>query len=124
MKIYRCKHCGSIVVKLNSVGCSPSCCESEMEELIPNVGDGAKEKHVPAVVKEGDLLKVEVGSVIHPMQEAHYIEWIALLSEEKWQIKYLKPGEEPKVEFKTLEGEKFTEALAYCNLHGLYSKKL
>lgn len=124
MKIYRCKRCGSLVVKVNGIGCSPSCCGVEMEELVSNVGNGTKEKHIPAINREGNMLKVEVGSVIHPMEETHYIEWIALLGEENWQIEYLKPGSEPKALFKLPEGEEPKEVLAYCNLHGLYSKKL
>lgn len=124
MKIYHCKHCGSLVIKVNGIGCSPSCCGVEMEELVSNVGDGAKEKHVPIINREGNVLKVEVGSVAHPMEKAHYIEWIVLLSQENWQIKHLKPGDEPKALFKLLEGEEPKEVLAYCNLHSLYSKKL
>ena len=76
----------------------------------------AKEKHVPAVRKEGGRLLVEVGSVTHPMEEKHYIEWIALVSDKSVDIRYLNPGEAPKAEFEGNSGVVY----AYCNLHGLW----
>lgn len=79
--------------------------------------DAAKEKHVPAVTRQGSMLTVTVGSVIHPMEEKHYIEWIALVTADRADIRYLKPGEEPKAAF-TVQGP--GEVYAYCNLHGLW----
>ena len=78
LKLFKCKKCGSVVVKLNKRGCPPSCCGEPMHEMHPNETDGAKEKHVPAVEVAGDVIKVQVGSVAHPMLEEHYIGFIAL----------------------------------------------
>ncbi len=124
MKFYRCPHCGSIVAKLNEVGCAPSCCGEPMLEMKANTGDGAFEKHVPAVERKGNKILVQVGSAIHPMLENHYIEWICLVSEKGFELVNLHPGEEPKAEFELRENEKPLEVYAYCNLHGLYLAKI
>lgn len=124
MKVYHCPHCRSLVAKLNDVGCAPSCCGEPMQELIPNEGDGAFEKHVPDVKAEDGLVHVQVGSVIHPMSEAHFIEWICLKTDKRIQMKELHPNDEPKARFLLEKDEKPLEAYAYCNLHGLYLKKI
>ncbi len=85
--------------------------------------DAAAEKHVPDVAIDGDKVTVKVGSVEHPMLDAHYITFIYLETEKGGQIKYLKPGEEPKAEF-LLNGEKPVAAFEFCNLHGLWVKEL
>ena len=79
--------------------------------------DAAKEKHVLEVAKQQEEVSVTVGSVIHPMEEKHYIEWIALVTDTQIHIRYLKPGEEPKATFTTTETG---VVYAYCNLHGLW----
>ena len=79
--------------------------------------DAAKEKHVPAVSRKGTTLTVAVGAVSHPMEEKHYIEWIALVTDSMMDIRYLQPGQEPTATF-TLQGP--GEVYAYCNLHGLW----
>ena len=62
---------------------------TEGEELIPNTVDAAFEKHVPVIEHNSDSVTVRVGSVAHPMLEAHYITFIVLetasggLSEER-----------------------------------------
>lgn len=124
MKFYRCPHCGSIVAKLNEVGCAPSCCGDPMLEMKANTGDGAFEKHVPAVERKGNRILVQVGSVIHPMLENHYIEWICLATENGFRLVNLHPGEEPKAEFELGKDEKPIGVYAYCNLHGLYLAKV
>lgn len=121
LKFFRCKKCGSVVVKLNAKGCDPSCCGEPMAELKGNTSDGAKEKHVPDVTVDGDKISVQVGSVAHPMLDEHYIEWIYLQTAEGGQFKCLKPGAEPKAEFKAADGIAVWE---YCNLHGLWKKDL
>ena len=83
--------------------------------------DAAKEKHVPAIQKIDGHLEVHVGSVTHPMEEKHYIEWIALVDDNGVDIRYLKPGEEPKAEFETGDAG---EVYAYCNLHGLWKTEI
>ena len=120
LKIYRCRHCGNIVLHLKSSGVSVFCCGEKMEKLVPNTTEAATEKHIPEVSRLGDTVKVSVGSVLHPMTEEHYIEWIALSSNEGVQIKWLKPGEAPIAEFKLTDPESIVEVYAYCNLHGLW----
>lgn len=92
-------------------------------KLVPIVAgsvDAAKEKHVPAVeVKDGRIF-VSVGSVIHPMEEKHYIEWIAYVSDTSVDIRYLTPGEAPSAEFTGVSGTVY----AYCNLHGLWQAEV
>jgi len=87
-------------------------------ELIANTVDAAQEKHVPLITINGDEVKVEVGSVEHPSLEAHYIEFIVLVTETGMQMKWLKPGDKPEAVFKITD--KPVSAFEYCNLHGLW----
>ena len=88
------------------------------KELVANTVDAAFEKHVPVIEVAGDTVTVKVGSVEHPMLDAHYIEWICLLTETGMQMKWLKPGMKPEAVFKTTD--KPIAAYEYCNLHGLW----
>ncbi len=121
-KVYRCKHCGNIITFLTSSSVPVVCCGEKMEELVPNITDGAQEKHVPVVRQEGNKVVVEIGSVPHPMLNEHYIEWIVLLTNEKTLIRHLKPGMEPKAAFLLNEGEEVLAAYEYCNIHGFWKK--
>ena len=94
------------------------------EELIANTTDGAHEKHVPVITVNGDEVKVEVGSAEHPSLPAHYIEWIVLVTETGFQMKWLKPGMKPTAIFRLAEGDKSVAAYEYCNLHGLWKSSL
>lgn len=87
-------------------------------EVVANTTDGAHEKHVPVITVSGDEVKVAVGSVEHPSLEAHYIEWILLVTETGMQMKWLKPGMKPEATFKVTD--KPVAAYEYCNLHGLW----
>ena len=89
-------------------------------ELIANTVDAAFEKHVPVISISGDIVKVSVGSVEHPSLEQHYIEWIVLLTEKGFQMRWLKPGMKPEAKFKIADGETVVAAYEYCNLHGLW----
>ena len=120
LKFYRCKHCGQIIAIVKKTGVPVVCCGEPMQELVAGVSDGAYEKHVPVFTVDGGKVSVAVGSVAHPMLEAHYIEWIALETKKGCQIKYLKPGEEPKTEFVLTEGDAVVAVYEYCNLHGLW----
>lgn len=120
VKFYKCKLCGSIVAKINEVGCAPSCCGEPMAEIKANTVEAAVEKHIPVAVRKGDLIHVEVGSVIHPMLENHYIEWVYLLTEKGGSFVFFKPGEEPKADFAIAPNDKPLAVYAYCNLHGLW----
>ena len=120
MELYVCKKCGTSVALVKKGHCIPTCCGTQMEEVIPGTSDGATEKHVPVVAIDGNLVTVAVGSVAHPMLDAHYIEWIAIETSEGRQRKTLKPGDEPKAVFALAPGETFVSAWDYCNLHGLW----
>ena len=123
MKFFKCKHCGKIIAIVNEKKVPTICCGEPMVELVPNSEDGAHEKHIPVYKVEGNIVHVEVGEVLHPMLENHYIEWIALKTNFGNQRKILKPGDEPKADFALLPGEKVEAVLEHCNLHGLYSTK-
>ena len=121
---YRCAGCGNFVMMIGEkTACTPKCCGETMEYLEPGKTDGAREKHIPDVKIEGDKVFVQVGSVAHPMLDAHYIQFICLETENGVQIRYLKPGQEPKAEF-SLNGEKPVAVYEYCNLHGLWVTEL
>lgn len=120
VEFYRCELCGNIVALIRKGGGELTCCGQAMTKLTANTTDAAQEKHVPVVVKENGKIKVQVGSVLHPMLPEHYIQWIALVSDNKVEFRFLKPGEEPKAEFDEVESG---EVYEYCNLHGLWKKE-
>ena len=123
MKFYKCKHCGKIIAIVNEKPVPTICCGEPMVEMVPNTEDGAHEKHIPVYKLEGNIVHVEVGQVLHPMLEGHYIEWIALETNFGNQRKKLRPGDEPKADFALLPGEKVIRVIEHCNLHGLYATK-
>jgi superoxide reductase len=92
------------------------------EEVVPNTTDGAYEKHVPVIEHHSDSVVVHVGSVAHPMQDVHYIEWIVLETATGYQKKDLKPGDAPEASFAVTEP--VVAAYEYCNLHGLWKVAL
>ncbi len=111
-QIYKCNVCGDIVQIIHIGVGELVCCNQNMELLKENTVDASKEKHVPIV--EGK--KVKVGSVAHPMEESHYIEWIEVIDDGKVCRKFLKPRDLPEAEFEKVE----RIVRAYCNLHGLW----
>lgn len=115
-----CRHCGNIVYFVDSSGMTPTCCGDKMTLLTPADSDGAVEKHVPAVITNGKRIRIEVGSTSHPMEEKHYIKWIALETDKGIQFKYLNPGEAPAAEFVLSDGEEAKTAFEYCSIHGLW----
>ena len=119
LEFYKCAHCGNVAVKLFDQGAPLSCCGEEMTLLHAGETDGAAEKHVP-VVTIGETVHVEVGSVLHPMMEAHFITMIVLETSKGFQVKPLQPGEEPKADFAVVPGEEPVAVYEYCNLHGLW----
>ncbi|MEM5813057.1 MAG: desulfoferrodoxin [Candidatus Aenigmatarchaeota archaeon] len=120
-EIYKCNICGNIVEVLHEGSGTLVCCGVPMEKLIEKTEDTGKEKHVPVIEILKDSIKVKVGSVPHPMEEKHYIEWIELIVDDASYKKFLKPGEKPEAEF-CVKGNKI-EAREYCNLHGLWKSK-
>ena len=123
MTFYRCKHCGNIIAHIQDSGVRCHCCGEEMKPLVPNTTDAAGEKHVPVIEQNGQLVTVTVGSVEHPMLEAHYIQWILLETKEGRQRKALKPGDKPTAAFALTEGDEVVAAYEYCNLHGLWKSE-
>jgi len=124
MKFYVCNHCGNIVQYVKNKGVPVVCCGEKMSELIPGTSDGAVEKHVPEVKVDGNKVTVTVGSVAHPMQDVHYIEWVILETEKGYQKVDLKPDQAPVAEFIVPEGDKPVAAYEYCNLHGLWKAEI
>ena len=122
MKFYRCAHCGQIIAIVKETKVPVICCGEAMKEIIPGSVDASFEKHIPVVEVNGDKVIVSVGSVAHPMEEKHYIEWVALQTKKGNQRKQLKPGDEPKVCFKMCCDDEVVAAYAFCNLHGLWKK--
>ena len=120
MKFFKCEHCGNIVTYLKNSGVPVICCGEKMQEIVAGVVDASKEKHVPVAQIEGNKVTVLVGSVEHPMIEAHYIEWICVVTKQGVQIKYLQPGQKPEASFALCEDDAFVEVYEYCNLHGLW----
>jgi superoxide reductase len=118
-QVYKCDHCGNIVDIAHAGTCVPTCCGEKMRLVTENTVDAAKEKHVPVVEKVAGGYKVTVGSVQHPMEEKHFIEWIELLTDAGETLrKYLKPGDAPTATFMTAAAS--VTAREYCNLHGLW----
>ena len=115
--IYKCDMCGEEVEILNGECRSLTCCGQDMREITANTVDAAVEKHVPSYTVEGDLIVVKVGEVTHPMDEDHYIEWIAHVHDNRVCRVNLKPGEEPTAKFAYKPG---ATIYAMCNKHGLW----
>ena len=122
MRFYKCEVCGNIIAMVHSSGAPVSCCGQNMKEIIPNTTDAAVEKHVPVYAVSGNTVEVQIGSALHPMTEAHYIQWISLQTKNGNQRKELKPGNEPKTCFSLCDGDEILAVYAYCNLHGLWKK--
>ena len=116
-EIYKCEVCGNIVEMTHTGVGELVCCGQPMKLQVEKNEDVGSEKHVP-VVEEGDGCKIiKVGSVPHPMEEKHFIEWIEVISEDKIVRKPLSPGDNPEAKM-CLHGGKMR---AYCNVHGLWT---
>ena len=118
LQVYKCEACGNIVEVLHGGGGELVCCGEPMKLLVENTVDAAKEKHVPVIEKVDGGVKVSVGSVAHPMEESHYIEWVEIIADGEAYRQFLNPGDAPEATF-CIEAEKIT-AREYCNLHGLW----
>ena len=117
LEVYKCDVCGNIVEMIHTGQGQLVCCGQPMKVFKENTVDAAKEKHVPVKEVVNGGLKVKVGSVAHPMEEKHYIEWIEIVADGKAYRQFLKPGEAPEAFF-PVSGE--FSAREYCNLHGLW----
>ena len=121
LEVYKCSICGVIVEVMNSGGGTLICCGKNMDIMTENTVDAATEKHVPVITRGDGTITVTVGDVAHPMEDAHYIQWIELLADDKIYRKYLKPGEAPEATFNVTAAN--VTAREYCNLHGQWSVK-
>jgi len=120
-QIYKCNICGNIVEVIHTGVGQLVCCGQPMELLAEKIEDVGLEKHVPVIEKIGNKVKVKVGSVPHPMEQKHYIEWIEIIADGKTCRKFLEPGDKPEAEFETT-AEKI-KAREYCSIHGLWKSK-
>lgn len=119
LQIYKCEVCGNIVEMIHEGAGELVCCGQPMKLYEENTVDAAKEKHVPVVEKTEKGITVNVGSVAHPMEDKHYIEWIEVIQPDgNVKRKFLKPGESPEASFCCIEGD--VTVREYCNLHGLW----
>ncbi len=118
LQVYKCDLCGNIVEMIHPGASDLVCCGQKMSLLAENTVDAAKEKHVPVIEKIDGGVTVTVGSVAHPMEDKHYIEWIQIIADGKAYRQFLKPGQEPKATF-MVEATSIT-ARELCNLHGVW----
>ena len=117
-QVYKCKVCGNVVEIVHVAKGELVCCNEPMQLMHENTVDASKEKHVPVVEKTADGYKVTIGSIPHPMEQEHYIEWIEVIADGALMRKWLKPGDAPEAVFVT-EAKDVT-VREYCNLHGLW----
>ncbi len=115
-EVYKCPLCGNVVEVMHTGAGELVCCGQPMDLMSENTVDAALEKHVPLVESVATGFKVSVGSVAHPMEDKHWIEWIELIADGKVYRQNLKPGDTPEATF-CVEASEVT-ARAYCNLHG------
>ncbi|MBW3015430.1 desulfoferrodoxin [Candidatus Woesearchaeota archaeon] len=120
-EVYKCNVCGNIVQMIHASAGQLVCCNQPMELQTEKTEDEGNEKHVPIIEKIETGFKVKVGSIPHPMEESHHIEWIELIADNKSYRKFLEPGNPAEAEF-CIQAETVT-AREFCNLHGLWKSK-
>ena len=115
LKFYQCEKCNKVIISKEAL------VMDGWKEVVPSSTDAAVEKHVPVVTKKCKQVQVSVGSVTHPMSEEHFIGWIAIETEQGYQVKYLSANDVPTAAFSLAGDDKFVAAYAYCNLHGIWN---
>ena len=120
-QVYKCEICGNIVEVLHEGVGQLVCCNQPMKLQEEKSEEQGKEKHLPEIEKIGKNIKVKVGSIPHPMEEKHYIEWIEIKTRNGIFRKFLRPEDEPEAEFEIKD--EYILVRAYCNIHGLWAKK-
>jgi superoxide reductase len=118
LQVYKCEICGNIVEVLHEGAGELVCCGQPMKLLMANTVDAATEKHVPVIEKTATGVRVKVGSVAHPMEEKHYIEWIEIVADGRAYRQFLRPGDTPEAAFDIKATN--IEAREHCNIHGLW----
>lgn len=119
--IKKCLKCGATIKVLEDCHCNDcgiTCCGEPMKALKANSTDASVEKHKPTYTVENDKLVV---TVAHVMEEEHYIEWIALITDNKEEYFYFKPGDEAKAVFDNVKTGKI---YSFCNKHGLWETEI
>ena len=117
-QIYKCNICGNIVEVLHNGAGELVCCGQPMELLNEKNKDEGLEKHVPVIEKTEKGILVKIGSIPHPMEQTHYIEWIEIITDGEYCRKFLSPGDKPEAEFEIKA--KNIKAREHCNIHGLW----
>lgn len=120
MKVFKCAHCGKVVIVLSNEQIPTICCGEAMKEVLANTVDAAHEKHVPVVAEENNKVFVKIGEVEHPMTLDHLIEWVVVHTDQGYKMKRFKAGDKPEATFALLDNEIALEVYGYCNLHGLW----
>jgi superoxide reductase len=120
-QIYKCSVCGNIIQVIHASYGTLVCCDKPMILQEEKSQDQGNEKHVPVIEKTAKGFLVKVGSIEHPMEKDHFIEFIELIADGQVYRQFLKPGDEPQAEF-CIKAEKVA-AREYCNLHGLWKSK-
>ncbi len=118
LQVYKCEVCGNMVEVIHEGVGELVCCGQPMVLFDEKIEEEGKEKHLPVVEKTEKGFLVKVGSIQHPMEEKHYIEWIEVIANGKAYRQFLKPGDVPEVSF-DIEAENIT-VRGYCNVHGLW----
>lgn len=121
LEVYKCMMCGNIVEVLHGGAGGMVCCGQQMDNLTAKTADEGKEKHVPVIEQIDGGVKVKVGSVAHPMESEHYIEWIEVIADGKAYRQFLNPGDSPEAEFAVEAGQ--ITARELCNKHGMWEGK-
>lgn len=124
MELLKCDKCGQLAMVFNSGPGTLQCCSQPMRLLHENTTDAAKEKHVPVIERVDGGVRVKVGSVPHPMEEKHWIQWIELLADERIYCKFLNPGDAPEAVFPNVAETAALSAREHCNLHGYWKGEL
>lgn len=120
-KFFVCNKCGNIIVKLNDSGVTPDCCGESMHELVQNTFEGVGEKHLPLVtILDEHSIRVHVGSQLHPMENDHYIHFVAVETTNGLIVHYLHPGDIPILSVSMEDTDQAIAVYEYCNLHGLW----
>jgi len=120
-EVYKCEVCGNMTKVVHASGGTMVCCGKPMTLQQEKTNDQGKEKHVPVVEKTATGILVKLGSVPHPMEEKHYIEWIEVRSGNNVYVRGLLPGEKPESGFCVTDTN--VKVRAYCNVHGLWTNR-
>ena len=117
VRFYHCPICKTTVGLIHGEMEHMQCCGKPVEELVPNTVEASTEKHLPVYEKVDNKIIVKVGEHEHPMDEDHYIMWVAQVTDNTTTRVRLHPGEKIEIKFSYIPGSLL---YAYCNKHGLW----